>query len=51
MSDYTSANIGTLKYVPAGTFQRGSTPANTISVTAFRMSLHEITREQYLAIM
>ncbi len=50
-SDYTSANIGTLKYVPAGSFQRDVTNTNISEVSAFRMSRHEITREQFLNIM
>jgi formylglycine-generating enzyme required for sulfatase activity len=51
-SDYTSTNIGTLKYVPAGSFQRGTTSTNIIIIsTAFRMSQYEITRAQFLAIM
>jgi formylglycine-generating enzyme required for sulfatase activity len=37
--------------VPAGTFQRDSTAANTSAVSAFRMSKYEITRAQFLAIM
>ena len=50
--DYTSANIGTLKYVPAGSFQRDDTAANISTITtAFRMSQYEITRAQFLAIM
>jgi len=49
--DYTSPNIGTLKYVPAGSFQRDGTPANISTVTtAFRMSQHEITQAQYVAV-
>ncbi len=53
--DYTSPNIGTLKYVPAGSFVM-TTPATTSTTTyvqetftqrAFRMSEYEITREQY----
>lgn len=50
-SDYTSGNIGILKYVPAGTFQRDDTSSNTSYVSAFRMSQNEITRAQFLAIM
>lgn len=50
-SDYTSANIGTLKYVPAGSFQRDDTVTNISEVSAFRMSRHEITRAQFLDIM
>ena len=50
-SDYTSANIGILKYVPPGAFQRDSTTGNISSVSAFRMSRYEITRQQFLDIM
>ena len=50
-NDYTSTNIGTLKYVPGGTFQRDDTVDNISTVSAFRMSIHEITRAQFLAIM
>ena len=49
--DCASPNIGTLKFVPAGTFQRDATPANTSYVSAFRMAQYEITRAQYSAIM
>ena len=46
--DYTSANIGTLKYVPTGSFQRDATSTNISTVTtAFRMSEYEITQLQY----
>ncbi len=37
--------------VPAGTFQRDANAANLSTVSAFRMSKYEITREQFLAIM
>ena len=51
-NDYTSANIGTLKYVPAGSFQRDDGPLNISTISkAFRMSQYEITRNQFLAIM
>lgn len=51
-NDYTSANIGTLKYVPAGSFQRDGDSSNVSTVSkAFRMSQYEITRAQFLAIM
>lgn len=50
-SDYTSANIGTLKGVPAGSFQRDGTSGNISTVSAFRMSQYEITRAQFLSIM
>ncbi len=50
--DYTSAIIGTLKYVPAGSFQRNATPSNiSVISTPFRMSVHEITRAQFAAIL
>lgn len=49
---YTSVNIGSLKYVPAGRFQRDITPANISEISRpFRMSQYEITRSQFLAIM
>jgi hypothetical protein len=51
-NDYISANIGTLKYVPAGSFQRDATLANISTVISwFRMSQYEITRAQFLDIM
>jgi formylglycine-generating enzyme required for sulfatase activity len=46
--DYTSANIGTLKYIPSGTFYNG---AANMTVSSFRMSQYEVTRAQFLAIM
>ncbi|MBU1537430.1 SUMF1/EgtB/PvdO family nonheme iron enzyme [Myxococcota bacterium] len=49
-NDLSSPNIGMLKYVPAGTFQRDSTPTNLSMVTEFRMSQHEITRAQWTAV-
>ncbi len=50
--DYTSAYIGTLKHVPAGSFQRdGATASISTVATAFRMSQYEITRAQFLAVM
>ena len=54
IGDYTSTNIGTLKYVPAGAFLRdGANGGNNKSTvtTAFRMSRYEITRAQFLAVM
>jgi len=48
--DYESVNIGTLIYVPAGTFQRDATPTNLSVVSAFRMSQYEITRSQWTAV-
>lgn len=49
--DYTSPNIGVLKHVPAGIFQRDGHAANLSSISEFRMSRHEITRAQFKAIM
>jgi len=48
--DYKSTNIGTLIHVPAGTFQRDATATNLSTVSAFRMSKHEITRAQWTAV-
>jgi formylglycine-generating enzyme required for sulfatase activity len=51
-SDYSSANIGTLKGVPTGSFQRDGTPTNISTIAGvFRMSMHEITRSQWTAVM
>ena len=50
-NDYTSAHIGTLKYVPAGSFQRDGTSTNISTVTtAFHMSQYEIQQSQYFAV-
>jgi len=50
-NDYVSPTIGTLKYVPAGSFQRDDTPANiSIIKQAYRMSQYEITRLQFYLI-
>ncbi len=49
---YTSPNIGTLVYVPAGRFQRDGTASNISVITQpYRMSRHQITRAQFQAIM
>jgi formylglycine-generating enzyme required for sulfatase activity len=45
-----SPNIGTLIYVPSGTFQRDATATNLSTVSAFWMSQDEITREQWDAV-
>jgi len=51
-NDYTSPHIGTLKYVPAGSFQRDAHSTNiSVISAAFRMSRHEITRQQFFDIM
>jgi formylglycine-generating enzyme required for sulfatase activity len=50
--DYVSPNIGTLKYVPAGTFSRSlaADTAEISSVSEFRIGARDITQEQYYAI-
>jgi formylglycine-generating enzyme len=49
--DYTSANIGILKYVPAGSFQRDAISTNISTIlTDFRMSEKEITMEQFVSV-
>jgi sulfatase modifying factor 1 len=50
-SDYTSVNIGILKYVPAGTFSRDGAAGNNSTVSAFHMSRYEITRAQFAALL
>lgn len=50
-SDYNSANVGALRYVPSGSFQYTSAAANVSTVSAFRIGENEITRAQFLAIM
>ncbi|MBU1069911.1 SUMF1/EgtB/PvdO family nonheme iron enzyme [Myxococcota bacterium] len=45
------ADFVTLVDVPGGTFQRDATPTNLSTVSAFRMSETEITREQFSAVM
>lgn len=50
--DYISSNIGTLKYIPAGSFQRDTTATNISVITQpYRMSEYEITRAQFLSIV
>ena len=50
--DYSSVNIGILKFVPAGTF-RGDPASGAIYTISepFRMSRHEITRTQFASLM
>ncbi|PKN23173.1 MAG: hypothetical protein CVU65_14305 [Deltaproteobacteria bacterium HGW-Deltaproteobacteria-22] len=48
--DTESLNVGVMTYVPGGTFQRDSTPTNLSVVSAFRISQHEISREQWVAV-
>jgi formylglycine-generating enzyme required for sulfatase activity len=52
VSDYVSPNIGTLKGIPAGSFQRDATATNISIISApYRMSQHEITRAQFVAML
>lgn len=48
--NYTTI-VGTLVYVPAGSFQRDSTSTNISQVSAFRISEKEITQRQFNAIV
>jgi formylglycine-generating enzyme len=55
--DYVSPNVGTLKYVPAGTFLRspvglatGVDITTTSTVSEFRIGALDITQEQYYAV-
>ena len=45
-----SSPIGTLLYVPGGTYQRDENPQNTTTVRPFYMSTNEITQAQYVAV-
>lgn len=46
-----SPNLGTLVFVPAGTFQRDASAGSLSTVTSpFYMSRHEITRAQWVAV-
>ena len=48
--DLESFNIGTLRYVPGGTFQRDWGSTNITTVSPFYMSVYEITQAQYMAV-
>jgi len=50
-ASYVSPNIGVMKYVPAGRFQRDDTEGNISIVSAFRISRSEVTREQFLEVL
>jgi len=47
VSDYTGTGVGTLKAVQGGTFNNGTAD---MTVSSFRMSQHEITMEQFVAV-
>lgn len=50
--DCVSPNIGVLRYVPAGRFQRDDKVQNiSVISSSYRMSQHEITRSQFKTIM
>lgn len=42
--------ILSLKNVPSGMFQRDDNPANTTTISAFRMSQYEITQDQFTTV-
>lgn len=46
----TRAPLLVMISIPGGTFQRDATTTNTSSVSAFKMSQTEITREQFVAV-
>lgn len=46
----SSANIGTLRFVPAGSFQRDENAKNVSTVAAFYMGENEITWEQFVKV-
>lgn len=46
-----STNIGTMQYVPGGTFQRDSTTANLSTVDSFYIGVNLVTRDQFSKIM
>lgn len=49
--DYSSNNIGILKYIPKGAFQRDEVATNKSSVSAFRLSRKPISQAQFEKIM
>jgi formylglycine-generating enzyme required for sulfatase activity len=50
-ADYTSANIGVLKVVPAGTFQYDSTSTDLATIsTTYHLSKYDITRAEFTAV-
>ena len=49
--DIISSNIGTLKYIPSGSFQRGTKTADISKVSEFYIGEKEITRTQFKAVM
>jgi formylglycine-generating enzyme required for sulfatase activity len=47
----TTINVGALKYVPWGTFQRDADSRNLSFVSGFWMSKHLVTRQQFSTVM
>lgn len=51
-ADYVSSYVGTLKYVPAGSFHRDSTAGDTSVITSgYRIGQTAVTRAQFQAVM
>ncbi|TVQ26524.1 MAG: hypothetical protein EA383_05300 [Spirochaetaceae bacterium] len=50
-SQYESPNIGTMKRVPGGTYQRDDTDTNITTVSAFYIGVHQITGAEFETIM
>ncbi len=48
--DYISPNIGVLKAINGGVFQRDDNSGNLTEVSTFRMGQYEITQAQYIAV-
>jgi formylglycine-generating enzyme required for sulfatase activity len=50
-SNYISANIGTLAYVPAGSFQYDGSSVDVCTISSgYHMSIYDITRAQFVAV-
>ncbi len=50
VADIVTPNIGTLRYVPGGTFRHDDNPDNLATVSAFFIGTTEVTRERFLAV-
>ena len=48
--EYASSSIGKMLYVPGGSFQRDDDSGNISTVSPFRISTTEITRQQYSSV-
>lgn len=49
--DYYSKNVGVMKHIPGGTFQRDSNPANLSSLREFRLCTTEVTTAVFAMVM